>query len=163
VARPTGARIRARLRLSAWDEAVVRMVGEHPGRLAGQDLAARGKHGKRFRSTVSGMPTRRFRDLLVGMAANYGLWIIAVEPAWTSVWGGRYWQFPLNESTRGSVTVSRHHAAAVVIGRRGLGHRARATGRVCPNPTSGWGRESCRLRRAAHGTRCGAGRIGGRA
>jgi hypothetical protein len=88
VARPTGARIRARLRLSAWDEAVVRMVGEHPGRLAGQDLAARGKHGKRFRSTVSGMPTRRFRDLLVGMAANYGLWIIAVEPAWTSVWVG---------------------------------------------------------------------------
>jgi hypothetical protein len=40
VAQPTGTRIRARLRLSAWDEAVVRMVGEHLGRLAGQDLAA---------------------------------------------------------------------------------------------------------------------------
>jgi hypothetical protein len=103
-------------------------------RQTGRETLGRGKHGKRFRSTVSGMPTRRFRDLLVGMAANYGLWIIAVEPAWTSVWGGRYWQFPLNQSTRGSVTVSRHHAAAVVIGRRGLGHRARRRGGCAPTP-----------------------------
>jgi hypothetical protein len=44
-AQPTGARIRTRLRLSAWDEAVVRMVGEHLGRLAGQDLAARCRLG----------------------------------------------------------------------------------------------------------------------
>jgi hypothetical protein len=47
------------------------------------------------------MPTRRFRDLLVGMAANRGLWIIAVDPAWTSVWGGRYWQQPLNDRHEG--------------------------------------------------------------
>jgi hypothetical protein len=45
VAQPTGARIRTRLRLSAWDEAVVRMIGEHLGRLAGQDLAARCRLG----------------------------------------------------------------------------------------------------------------------
>src|SRR6266545_1114049 len=68
------------------------------------------------------------------MATNHGLWIIAVEPVWTSVWGGRYWQLPLNQSTRGSVTVSRHHAAAVVIGRRGLGHRARRRGGCAPTP-----------------------------
>jgi hypothetical protein len=103
-------------------------------RQTGRETLGRGKHGKRFRSTVSGMPTRRFRDLLVGMATNHGLWIIAVEPAWTSVWGGRYWQLPLNQSTRGSVTVSRHHAAAVVIGRRGLGHRARRRGGCAPTP-----------------------------
>jgi hypothetical protein len=103
-------------------------------RQTGRETLGRGKHGKRFRSAVAGMPTRRFRDLLVGMATNHGLWIIAVEPAWTSVWGGRYWQSPLNQSTRGSVSVSRHHAAAVVIGRRGLGHRARRRGGCAPTP-----------------------------
>jgi hypothetical protein len=103
-------------------------------RQTGRETLGRGKHGKRFRNTVSGMPIRRFRDLLVGMATNHGLWIIAVEPAWTSVWGGRYWQVPLNQSTRTSVAVSRHHAAAVVIGRRGLGHRARRRGGCAPTP-----------------------------
>ena len=88
----------------------------------------RGKRGKRFRRVVAGMPTRKFRELLVGMAANAGLWVVAADPAWTSVWGGRCWQAPLNQSTKASVTVSRHHAAALVIGRRGLGYRARRRG-----------------------------------
>src|SRR6266498_2203545 len=39
--------------------------------------------------------------------------------------GKRDWQEPLTESTKTSVAVSRHHAAAVVIGRRGLGLGAR--------------------------------------
>jgi hypothetical protein len=97
-------------------------------RHTGRETLGRGRRGRRLRHTVSGMPTRQFRDLLVGMAANAGLWIIAVDPAWTSVWGGRYWQEPLNHSTKQSITVSRHHAAALVIGRRGLGHRARRRG-----------------------------------
>jgi hypothetical protein len=62
-----------------------------------------------------------------GWAAQ-GLWVVAVDPAWTSVWGRRYWQDPLNQQTKPAVTVSRHHAAAVVIGRRGLGYRARRRG-----------------------------------
>jgi hypothetical protein len=45
VAPPTGARIRTRLRLSASDEKVLRIVGEHLGRLAGQDLAIRCRLG----------------------------------------------------------------------------------------------------------------------
>jgi hypothetical protein len=45
VAPPGGARIRTRLRLSAWDAAVVRAVGAHLGRLASQDLAARCRLG----------------------------------------------------------------------------------------------------------------------
>jgi hypothetical protein len=94
-------------------------------RHTGRETLGRGRRGKAFRRVVAGIPTRRFRDLLVGMAANGGLWIIAVDPAWTSVWGGRYWQQPLNSSTRRAVTVSRHHAAALVIGRRGLGLGAR--------------------------------------
>jgi hypothetical protein len=94
-------------------------------RQLGRETLGRGRRGKSFRRTVSGMPTNRFRTLLVGMAANHGLWVIAVDPAWTSVWGRRYWRTPLNQSTKRSVTVSSHHAAAVVIGRRGLGVRAR--------------------------------------
>jgi hypothetical protein len=94
-------------------------------RHSGRETLGRGARGKRFRRLVAGMPTRRFRELLVGMAANAELWVVAVDPAWTSVWGARYWQTPLDQSTKTSVTVSRHHAAAVVIGRRGLGYRAR--------------------------------------
>jgi hypothetical protein len=94
-------------------------------RQTGRETLGRGRRGKRFRRVVAGIPTRSFRTLLVGMAASHGLWVIAVDPGWTSVWGRRYWQTPLNESTNQSVTVSGHHAAAVVIGRRGLGLGAR--------------------------------------
>jgi hypothetical protein len=94
-------------------------------RQQGRERLGRGARGKRFRRIVAGIPTRRFRDLLVGMAANAGLWVVAVDPAWTSTWGKRYWQQPLNQQIKQPVTVSGHHAAAVVIGRRGLGHRAR--------------------------------------
>ena len=103
-------------------------------RHTGRETLGRGARGRAFRRIVSGIPTRRFRDLLVGMAANAGLWIIAVDPAWTSVWGGRYWQQLLNNSTTQPVRVSRHHAAAVVIGRRGLGHRARRREGCAPTP-----------------------------
>ena len=40
-AAPGGVLVRARLRLSAGDEAVLRVVGGHLGSLAGKDLAAR--------------------------------------------------------------------------------------------------------------------------
>jgi hypothetical protein len=94
-------------------------------RHTGRETLGRGRRGKAFRRTISGIPTRAFRDLLVGMTANSGLWVIAVDPGWTSVWGRRYWQTPLNQAAKKSVTVSGHHAAAVVIGRRGLGVGAR--------------------------------------
>src|SRR6266498_1304966 len=72
-------------------------------RQTGRGTLGRGKRGKRFRRTVAGMPTRAFRDLLVGMAANANLWLVTVDPAWTSRWGQRYWQEPLTESTKTSV------------------------------------------------------------
>jgi hypothetical protein len=118
--------------------AIIRLAGQHgchalmvedldfaEARQTGRETLGRGARGKRFRRTVAAIPTRQFRDLLAGMAANAGLWVVAVDPAWTSVWGVRSWQAPLNQSTKNSVTVSRHHAAAVVIGRRGLGLGAR--------------------------------------
>ncbi len=94
-------------------------------RHSGRERLGRGRRGKRFRRIIAGIPTRQFRDLLAGMAANAGLWVIAVDPAYTSRWGACYWQAPLMQQTKKLVTVSRHHAAAVVIGRRGLGLGAR--------------------------------------
>jgi len=115
-------------------------------RQTGRETLGRGARGKAFRRTVAGMPTRAFRDLLVGMAANADLWVVAVDPAWTSKWGGRYWQAPLTESTKTSVTVSRHHAAAVVIGRRGLGLGARRRpGVTRPHQRMGKGELPARL------------------
>ena len=94
-------------------------------RRAGRETLGRGRRGKRFRRTIAGMSTRMFRDLLVGMATNKDLWVIAVDPAYTSAWGERYWRTPLRHCVKSSVAVTRHHAAAVVIGRRGLGFGAR--------------------------------------
>jgi hypothetical protein len=130
-------------------------------RQTGRETLGRGRRGKAFRRTVAGMPTRAFRDLLVGMAANAGLWVVAVDPAWTSKWGERYWRAPLTLSTKTSVTVSRHHAAAVVIGRRGLGFGARRRpGVTRPHRRMGKGELPTRLGRQAVG-RQGPGPPGG--
>jgi IS605 OrfB family transposase len=85
---------------------------------------SRGRRGRGFRRLVSGIPTGRFRDRLAQMAANAGLAVIAVDPAYTSRWGRQHWLAPLQEQAS-PVPASGHHAAAVVIGRRALGHRAR--------------------------------------
>src|SRR5207245_11649450 len=84
-----------------------------------------GRRGRRFRALVAGIPTARFRDRLVQMAANRGLFLIAVDPAYTSRWGAEHW---LGVLRRGSAEASGHHCAALVIGRRGLGQRARRRG-----------------------------------
>ncbi|MEU6325672.1 IS200/IS605 family accessory protein TnpB-related protein, partial [Streptomyces sp. NPDC047009] len=49
----------------------------------------REKHGrqKRFRQVISGMPVSKLRARLVSMAAELGIPIIAVDPAYTSRWG----------------------------------------------------------------------------
>jgi IS605 OrfB family transposase len=84
---------------------------------------SRGRRGRLFRRAVAGIPTARFRDRLTQMAANAGLAVIAVDPAYTSQWGARHWLRPLRQQF--SPEITGHHAAAVVIGRRGLGQRAR--------------------------------------
>ncbi len=88
---------------------------------------SRGRRGRAFRRAVTGIPTGRFRDRLVQMTANAGLHVVVIDPAYTSRWGTQHWLAPLREhhpETTGP------HAAALVTGRRGLGHRARrrATG-----------------------------------
>lgn len=94
-----------------------------PEKRASRETHGRGRRGKQFRRMIHGLPTAQFRSRLVQMASSAGLSIIAVDPAYTSKWGGEHWQRPLQRERRS--TVSRHHGAAVVIGRRGLGYRAR--------------------------------------
>jgi IS605 OrfB family transposase len=86
-----------------------------------------GRRGRDFRRAVSGIPTGKLRDRLVQMTANAGLSVIVIDPAYTSRWGAEHWLRPLREHHS---KATGHHAAALVIGRRGLGHRARrrATG-----------------------------------
>ncbi|MCF1598911.1 transposase [Streptomyces muensis] len=91
----------------------------------------REKHGrrKRFRNLISGLPVSRLRTRLVSMAAELGITIVAVDPAYTSKWGAQHWQKPLTTRER---KTSRHDAAAVAIGRRALGHPIRR--RTAPPP-----------------------------
>jgi len=51
--------------------------------------------------------------------------VLAVDPAYTSTWGAQHWLAALKQA---SPQASGHHAAAVVIGRRALGQRARRRG-----------------------------------
>ncbi|WP_200309441.1 transposase [Streptomyces adelaidensis] len=91
------------------------------------DFAAektREKHGrkKRFRQLISGIPTGKLKARLVSMAAEHGLSIVAIDPAYTSMWGDEHWRKPLTSNKR---KMSRHDAASVAIGRRALGHPIR--------------------------------------
>ncbi|MEV6957598.1 IS200/IS605 family accessory protein TnpB-related protein, partial [Streptomyces sp. NPDC051183] len=84
----------------------------------------REKHGgrKRFRQLISGIPTGRLKARLVSMAAEQDLAIVAVDPAYTSMWGDEHWRKPLTAPRR---KMSRHDAASIAIGRRALGHPIR--------------------------------------
>lgn len=97
-------------------------LGFADARATGRETMGRGRRGKQFRRTVAGIPTAKFRDRLVGMAATAGLAVIAVDPAYTSRWGRQHWLPTLQAS---DPSVDGHRAAAVVVGRRSLGHRAR--------------------------------------
>ncbi|MCX5344224.1 transposase [Streptomyces atratus] len=110
----------------------------------------REKHGrkKRFRQLISGMPTGKLKARLVSMAAEQGLSIVAVDPAYTSVWGGQYWQKPLATPHR---RMSRHDAAGIAIGRRALGHPIRR--RTAPPPHDRSDRAGHRTAQAEPGTR----------
>ncbi|UQX12064.1 hypothetical protein [Candidatus Mycobacterium methanotrophicum] len=90
---------------------------------------SRGRKGRRFRRQIAGIPTAKFRDRLTQMASNTGLAVIVVDSAYTSKWAAQHWLAPMKNH---HPQTSGHHAAALVIGRRGLGHRARR--RVNTNP-----------------------------
>ena len=93
-------------------------------RQSGRETLGRRRRGKRFRRVVAGIPTRQFRDRLAQMAANRGIAVVAMDPSWSSRWGGQHWQRPL-QAKYPRTQITRHHAACVVLGRRALGLRAR--------------------------------------
>ncbi|MFE3217167.1 IS200/IS605 family accessory protein TnpB-related protein [Streptomyces antimycoticus] len=108
----------------------------------------REKHGrrKRFRRLISGMPVSRLRGRLVSMAAELGITVVSVDPAHTSRWGAQHWQKSLTGKRR---KTTRHHAAAVAIGRRALGHPIRR--RTAPPPHDRSDRAGHRTVQAASG------------
>jgi IS605 OrfB family transposase len=110
-------------RLLHW----AKRVGVNAIAIEDLDFAAektREKHGrrKRFRQLISGIPTGKLKARLVSMAAEAGLSIVAVDPAYTSMWGDAHWRKPLTSNKR---KMTRHDAASVAIGRRALGHPIR--------------------------------------
>lgn len=108
------------------------------------------KHGrrKRFRKLISGMPVSRLRARLASMAAELGITVVAVDPAYTSKWGAQHWQKPLTTKTR---KTSRHDAAAVAIGRRALGRHIRR--RTAPPPAHQSDGQGLRTAQASCGDR----------
>lgn len=99
-------------------------LGFTDARATGRETMGRGRRGKTFRRIVAGLPTAKFRDRLSGMAHHQGLTVVAVDPAYTSRWGGQHWKQPLQQQSK-TMTVTGHHAASVAIGRRALGHGTR--------------------------------------
>ena len=87
-------------------------------RTVGRETMGRGSRGKRFRKTVAGIPTAAIRNRLSGQAHRHGFRLYAVNPAYTSAWGEQHWRTPYEN-------VTRHQAAATVIGRRAQGFEAR--------------------------------------
>ncbi|MGW0786054.1 IS200/IS605 family accessory protein TnpB-related protein [Streptomyces sp. NPDC002913] len=110
----------------------------------------REKHGrrKRFRQLISGIPTGKLKARLVSMAAEHGLAVVAVDPAYTSMWGGEHWRKPLVTPRR---RMSRHDAAGIAIGRRALGHPIRR--RTAPPSHDRSDRVGHRTVQADHGAR----------
>ncbi|OBI44398.1 hypothetical protein A5706_03445 [Mycobacterium sp. E796] len=100
---------------------VVENLNFADARATGRETLGRGQRGKRRRRAIAGIPTRRFRDRLIGMAAQRGIAVIGVDPAYTSRWGNQHWRKPLQQQTSDPATVTAHHGAAAAIGRRGLG------------------------------------------
>jgi hypothetical protein len=120
---------------TARDHGARAVVIEDPGfaeaRAEGREKTgnrpSRGRRGRRFRRLVAGIPTARFRDRLVQMTASTSLAVVVVDPAYPSRWAAGHWLAPLRQH---HPETTGHHAAALVPGRRGQGHRARrsATG-----------------------------------
>ncbi|WP_432076831.1 IS200/IS605 family accessory protein TnpB-related protein [Streptomyces wuyuanensis] len=110
----------------------------------------REKHGRktRFRQLISGIPTGRLKARLVSMAAETGLSIVAVDPAYTSMWGDQHWRRPMRTPHR---KMSRHDAAGIAIGRRALGHPIRR--RTTPPHDDRSDRRGHRTVQADRGTR----------
>lgn len=114
---------------------VVEDLGFDDARVTGRETMGRGTRGKTFRRTVSGLPTGKVRNWLTSKTYRAGVRLVAVNPAYTSKWAKEHWLKPLR--ARSGKNVTGHQAAGLVIGRRGIGIKARrrkgVTGQVQRN------------------------------
>jgi hypothetical protein len=110
---------------------VVENLNFADARATGRETLGRGAGGKRLRRTVAGIPTRRFRIRLIGMATGRGIAVIGIDPAYTSRWGAQHWRKPLQQQTSDPAAVTVHHGAAAAWPR----HADQATAGRTPHPT----------------------------
>ena len=97
------------------------------GRERNGNRPSRGRRGRGFRRAVSGIPTARFRDASSRWPPTRACRSSSSIPPTPPGGGPSTGSHPLREH---HPKTTGHHAAALVTGRRGLGHRARrrATG-----------------------------------
>ncbi len=119
--------------IEALDFADVRALGRQQFR--------RGGAGRTTRRKVCGIPTAQFTHTISSAAHRRQMPVVAVDAAYTSRWGRRWWQQPLNQSRR--QRGDGHAAAAVVIGRRSQRHSEKRRHRMHPTrPEDRQGRTS---------------------
>ncbi len=89
----------------------------------GKQIYRRGQPGKTTRRKVAGLPTAQVFEAVTANAKKHGITHVAVDPAYSSKWGAKYWKPALNQTHRQHA--SSHHAAAVVISKRSQDHTAK--------------------------------------
>ena len=110
-------------------------------RALGRQKFRRGRSGRTTRRKVCGIPTAQFTHTVSSAAHRNQITVVAVDAAYTSRWGRRWWQQPLNQSRR--QRGDGHAAAAIVIGRRSQGHSEKRRRRLHPSrPEDRQGRTS---------------------
>ena len=83
------------------------------------------QYGKRFARILSGFRTRQVMAALERQCCRRGVELIVVDPAWTT-------RIPREGRYPDRYRIGLHHAAALVIGRRGLGFAERMPKTVSP-------------------------------
>ena len=78
------------------------------------------RYGKALAQVLSLFRSRQFMRVLERQCARRGVEVVAVDPAWTT-------KLAKSERYPGRYRLSIHHAAALVIGRRGLGFAERVS------------------------------------
>ena len=83
------------------------------------------QYGKRFAGILSGFRTRQVMAALERQCCRRGVELIVVDPAWTT-------RIPREGRYPDRYRIGLHQAAALVIGRRGLGFAERLPKTVSP-------------------------------
>ena len=119
--------------------AAIEFLDFKDARALGRQKFRRGAPGRTTRRKVCGIPTAQFTHTISSAAYRIQITVLAVDAAYTSRWGRRWWQQPLNQSRR----QRGDGHAAVAIGRRSQGHSEKRRSRMHPQrPEDRQGRTS---------------------